>query len=363
MSKVRVKTKAINAKADYMGEISSLVAEMSSDSGGSPHIMCGKYDRMILALSKVVDESEKFETDCKFLSDTDLRKLKLFRDNLNIVISNDLILKNEIDITTYKCEEYKKIKHNMLNKDGSFDKSISHCMYVTEKVSPYYNECFMGEEMRGTFLKRWGSEECVLFKFCPDLDLKKLWNMKSKHIKANDKKVILNFIKVIYDAGQVIFTISTTPDIDANLMRDSISKAIDDVCDSMPHHQVNHAKRALKGCIGSYTDNFDGYYKEYAETDDSSVFLTSFLKDASEKTREEGDLKAVAQFRTIITNIKQKQQYNSKASSGKTQKLFSMFNELEEKYQTKVQNPKEEELYKKEDLADIERINKMLHES
>jgi hypothetical protein len=157
----------------------------------------------------------------------------------------------------------------------------------------------------------------------PSLDLVpfSFSSLDIKSVFVDDLEVSKYFVillKIILDNCSAIYKAVASPDIDVEAFSEVIMRSISQL-EGVP--ELNRCKKAfdkIKQSVGLLVGNFDGYYKDFIQSQNVSSIMENFIFDVSKGAKS--DPQESRQFRAII-------QYYRKATQGKVkdpkiQKLF-----------------------------------------
>jgi hypothetical protein len=167
-------------------------------------------------------------------------------------------------------------------------------------------------ELSDSFLLAAGSKICPI-DGCPAFNAKGLYmslNGALLRYRATDperaarleiaKKMVLMCLHKIYTITFAVYEGFLMPDIDPEEFTEVIAQSIDKVQGQIP--RCREAFEQIRKSTDMLKENFEGYYHDYAASNDPTIILQNYVKDVSTKTR--GSAKIAGQFRKIIAHYR-----------------------------------------------------------
>jgi hypothetical protein len=160
------------------------------------------------------------------------------------------------------------------------------------------------------------------FVFCPfpfsGFNIKTLW--VSDNVNDRVKKYTFTVLKLVLDNCKSIYDILTSPDVNVKDFSKVIITSITEIKKRIPRCEKAFAK--IEQSVGMLENNFNGYYKDFIQSQNPNTIIESFVLDVSSEGGT--DIQTTRQFRKII-------EYYRKATQGKIQdprvkKIFEMLN-------------------------------------
>ena len=112
----------------------------------------------------------------------------------------------------------------------------------------------------------------------------------------------------------------TSPDVDVTEFSEIIVKSIAAIKKQIP--RCDKAFAQIEKSIGLLQNNFNGYYKDFIQSQNPSTIIESFVIDVSDSAKS--DPQTARQFRKIINFYRKKTQ--GKIKDPKLQAIFSALN-------------------------------------
>jgi hypothetical protein len=127
-------------------------------------------------------------------------------------------------------------------------------------------------------------------------------------------------MKIVLDISKTVYKTLTSPDVDVKEFSKAIISSISQVKKQIPRCEKAFAR--IEQSVSLLEGNFDGYYKDFIQSQNPSTIIESFVIDVSQSSG--GDAQTTRQFRKIIS-------YYQKATQGKIKdpkikKVFDMLN-------------------------------------
>lgn len=304
MPKVKIKKKQIKDEG-----ITQMFNQMLGVDGVNPDIVIPKYKTISTKIKAVIkllrfsvedtfskfgdqkDSSDKILTYCNTLSE------------IKFLDTKD----NSPENITLMANHYVKLKSN---------NDIRFLILTCKNLITYKN--FLNDlEDNGSFILREPG-----FTFCPfpfsDLNIKAIWQNKNVTIKI--KKYILTVMRIMLNNCMVIYKTLTSPDVDVSEFSEIIVKSIANIKKQIP--RCEKAFDQIEKSISLLENNFDGYYKDFIQSQNPSTIIESFVIDVSDSTK--ADPQTTRQFRKIINFYREKTQ--GKIKDPKLKAVFDALN-------------------------------------
>lgn len=195
--------------------------------------------------------------------------------------------------------------------------SIKVIILTCKNLIGYSGKLDVGETFDDSFIARIPGFEFSPFPFSR-LNIKQIW--VSPQITDRIKKYIFTVLKIVLDISKTVYKTLTSPDVDVKEFSKAIISSIAQVKKQIPRCEKAFAK--IEQSVELLEGNFDGYYKDFIQSQNPSTIIESFVIDVSQSGG--GDAQTTRQFRKIIN-------YYQKATQGKIKdpkikKVFDMLN-------------------------------------
>lgn len=159
------------------------------------------------------------------------------------------------------------------------------------------------------------------FNFMPfsfsSLNIKPKW----AELSQKQKSYIFIVMSVVLNASKEIYRTITSPDVDVKKFSEVIINSMSKLKKALP--RCDKAFRLIQESVDMFEGNFDGYYKDFVQSQNPSTIMESFVIDVSKKGN--GDLQTVMQFRKIINHYRKATQ--GKIKDPRVKKIFAALNE------------------------------------
>jgi hypothetical protein len=198
------------------------------------------------------------------------------------------------------------------------DNNIKLIILTCKNLIGYSGKLSVGDTFDDSFIKRIPGYEFNPFPFS-SLNIKRIW--ASPNITDRIKKYIFTVMNIILDISKEIYKTITSPDVDVKEFSKVIIKSISQVKKQVPRCEKAFAK--IEQSVGLLEGNFDGYYKDFIQSQNPSTIIESFVIDVSQSGG--ADSQTTRQFRTIINYYRKATQ--GKIKDPKIKKVFDMLND------------------------------------
>jgi hypothetical protein len=134
--------------------------------------------------------------------------------------------------------------------------------------------------------------------------------------------VIFAALKLIYDHTHEIYNIRISPDIDGDKFVETILQCVEQL---RKNPRLSRCTKALNKIVSSaelLKTRLSGYYRDFVETNDSSIIMQNFISDVSE-TCGDDDIHLINEFRQIAQYFNEVQAQNPQGKNPETKKLFA----------------------------------------
>ena len=110
------------------------------------------------------------------------------------------------------------------------------------------------------------------------LNIKQIW--MSPQITDHIKKYIFTVMKIVLDISKTVYKTLTSPDVNVKEFSNAIISSIAQVKKQIPRCDKAFAK--IEQSVGLLEGNFDGYYKDFIQSQNPSTIIESFVIDVSQ---------------------------------------------------------------------------------
>jgi len=229
------------------------------------------------------------------------------------------------------------LRYDSLMPHPENDKKIGE-LYVAMKASTVINTLFVSCKNLSAYRRYIGNKEALSDKFIINspsadvqllpfthLNFKEVYFVKNR-MTAKLSEYILLFLHILLNHSTKIYNICMSPDVNISQFSDSILTHIEQIKKQIPRCDL--AFKKIAESIDLLQDNFDGYYKDFMETNNPTTIIENFIIDVSTNTK--GNMAVMQQFKTIINYYRKATQ----SKIGKDPKLKKIFSMLDQNFQT-----------------------------
>ena len=170
-----------------------------------------------------------------------------------------------------------------------------------------------------------------------NLDLYLLWN--DPRMTEELKKYILTVFNGLYRASLEVYQINTSPDVDIERFSEVLTEAIAKVQQVPELNRCRTAFKKIRESVDLLQENFNGYFKDFVQSQNPSTIIESFIIDVSSQQQSSPQL--TREFRQIIRYY-QKMSNQNNVKDPNIKKLFSALDDrmtvLENSHKRKNKN-------------------------
>jgi hypothetical protein len=214
-------------------------------------------------------------------------------------------------------KSYKLIKDN---------NDIKMMVLIYKNLICYSDRLSTGADFDDSFIARIPGYEFKPLPFS-ELNIKRMWF--SPNITDRIKKYMFTVMSIILGISKDIYKTLTSPDIDVKKFSQGIINSIALVKKKIP--RCDKAFKKIEQSVELLVGNFDGYYKDFIQSQNPSTIIESFVIDVSNSGG--ADAQTTRQFGQIIN-------YYKKATHGKIKdpKIKEIFNLLNSRFDSMESN-------------------------
>jgi len=311
MKKVKIKT-AKKQLADK--NVINMFNQMLGTEDADPAIVIPKYELVrskVHSLSKILSAATEDVLRKSFPEEKNgCDDIMKYVESLNSIEYIEVPEADKLtpEVTKELCAKYTTLKDT---------NSIKVIILTCKNLIGYSGKLDVGETFDDSFIARIPGLEFSPFPFSR-LNIKQIW--VSPQITDRIKKYIFTVMKIVLDISKIVYKTLTSPDVDVKEFSKAIISSIAQVKKQIPRCDKAFAK--IEQSVGLLEGNFDGYYKDFIQSQNPSTIIESFVIDVSQSGG--GDAQTTRQFRKIIN-------YYQKATQGKIKdpkikKVFDMLN-------------------------------------
>ena len=216
------------------------------------------------------------------------------------------------DVLDKFSESYKQVKDHelMMACLAVFDNLQTHQLFIGEK-----------DKLDGDFILRMPQHEFNPFDRIGIIDFHMMYI--DDQYSDEDRQDMLVALHKLLVISESVYNVSNKPDIDISEFAEVVRTSLNGLRKQIP--RCDGAFNEIMSSIGLLTTNFDGYFKDFSDTGNSTLIIEGFIKDVSNKTTNSPDL--TRQFRTILSHYKKmttNMNMSNNKNAAKIQGLLSM---------------------------------------
>lgn len=310
--KVRVSKKNGGVSADELGNVFNQL--LGDEKSLDPVIVMDKYNKLISNIDTIKKLLDKFKenilinkfSENKTISSIYVGEINDFIEKCDDVLSLKADLSNVIHV-------YREIKNNDL---------IKTILYTCKKLLPYAKHLEDVDSLNESFIHNSIGITIELFSFTK-LNFKTIFN--SPMMGVDNKKYVLIVLSMIFTKSYDIYNLVTSPDIDIDKFSKVIIDSIQQAKKVIP--RCDKAFRKIARSVDLLKNNFNGYYKDFIESESPTIILEHFILDLSKDL--DSDAETIRQFKRIVMHYQKR--YNE-CGKNSDPKLSQMFNTINEKF-------------------------------
>lgn len=152
------------------------------------------------------------------------------------------------------------------------------------------------------------------------LNLKEIFSLPS--VKENTIRYFMCVLYKSFELAQHIYNELNSPDVDIDQFVNVIMANIDEIQKRPELSRCRKAFKKIRDSVVLLKERFDGYYRDFIDTNDSSIMMQHFIIDVSKETPN--DPKLTQEFRTIIDYYRK--MAANQITNPKVKVLFEKFN-------------------------------------
>jgi hypothetical protein len=273
-------------------DITSMFNKMLGAEDADPSIVCPKYvivKAKFIKLSKILNAS---------VNDVFRKAFPTESDGCDEILEFAKEL-SEIEFVSDDAADEKKCAHYVVMKEHNITKRV---ILTCRGLIPY-KKFLEAPEFDDSFIARIPGMSFSPLPFS-NFDIKMAW--ASDTITVEIKRYVFAVLKSILKICTKIYRIVTSPDVDVKEFSNIIISSISNLKKMVPRCEKAFAK--IERSAALMENNFDGYYKDFVQSQNPSTILEGFVVDCSKDG--DTDLQTARQFKQIIN-------YYRKATAGK----------------------------------------------
>lgn len=196
--------------------------------------------------------------------------------------------------------------YNAMKRDDLIRTFVIMC----DRIVPYRKNFEDPTKFNHKFITCMPGAEWSPFPFT-SLNLKQVFSMMS--VGKNTIMFFMTVLNKAYEFSRRLYDELQSPDIDVDQFVSIIMNSIDKIQNIPELHRCRDAFKKIRESVNMLKNNFNGYYRDFISSSDSTIIMQHFIIDVSKNTK--ANAKVAGQFRTIIAyyrKIAQEQTNNPK---------------------------------------------------
>lgn len=324
MSKVKVKKIKVPIGADD-GDLAEMFNQMLGTGSVNINIAYPRYKRIhglcsqLVKLFRLLAESPFMRLHTEFAHQR--AQIETFCAESQLSIDKMF----RVDFAEYEwnlslVEEEQKKNFTEVYEEMKKSELVNVLIIMCDRLVPYKKNYTDLDKLSHKFISAMAGAEWTPFPFS-SLNLKYIFSLGG--IGTNTIEFFMVILHKSYIMSHQLYEELQTPDIDIDQFVDFIMKNIDEIQKRPELSRCRDAFRKIKESVVLLKSNFNGYYRDFISTKDSTIIMQHFILDVSNKT--EADARVTHQFRTIIAYYRKIAQDN--ITNPQIKMLFDKVNE------------------------------------
>lgn len=331
MSKVRVKVKAVKDK-----ELAEMFNQMlGAGDTVNINICYPRYIQLRGYVEKVLQVLDIFNNKCKFYES--FQELLPCQKEINDYIErtrSQLAKDYFIDLSAYEwnlsmlseeqVKEFSKVYDNFKKSE-----TLSVLVAVCDNLIQYKK--YIGDEknLSHKFILTMAGAEFCPFPFTR-LNFKYVLNMVAVDNASNNTvtpitDLLLSVLNKILNITHNLYRVLSTPDIDIDEFVNVVMRNIEEAKKRPEMSRCRRAFDKLTKSVEMLKENFSTYYRDFIESNNSTIIIENFVLDVAKNTKADPQL--MREFRTIINYYKK-----IAASQVKNPQVQGLLNKINEQF-------------------------------
>lgn len=218
--------------------------------------------------------------------------------------------------------EYEKMKKSNL---------VKTFVIMCDKLVVHKKNFIDINNLKHKFIINMPGAEFTPFPFT-NLNLKYIFSLAN--VGENTIRFFMTILHKSYELSHELWKETSSPDIDVDQFVDVIMSNIGEIQKRPELSRCGKAFQKIKDSVHMLKNRFNGYYRDFISTGDSTIMMQNFIIDVSTETK--ADPSITAQFRTIIGYYRKIAQ--DQINNPKIKKLFEKVNESFKELETGTNN-------------------------
>jgi hypothetical protein len=276
-------------------------------------------DQLLTPISKLL---EFLENALKGSKSPNLEEVVSFRARLEEFIRNSY----SYDLSDYEWD--------LNTVDDEIKRKFSE-QYAQNKVHPVMNTLIKIYDSLLPYQRHIENVDALSWKFIVNMagvDWSPLvftrLNLKNLFIESTEshKRLYITILSKFFTFTRQVHSSAVSPDVDVDQFIAVLEDNMEQMQKKVP--ELARCKKAfakIKESISLLKDRFNGYYRDFVETKDSTIMMQNFILDVSKESGS--DPQTLQEFNKIIEYYRKMSQQNPKSKDPKMQVLFSKLTE------------------------------------
>lgn len=272
--------------------LTSIFNQMLGVESADPKIISPKYEKCKKLVYILCGFLDKFANGKIMLSKFPEEKINL-QNISNFANELKAILDDKPINHKYDSEEVSKIYLKFKNENA-----IKTLYMIHSHIKLYKNNIGDIEKLNDKFITEAVGYEIYPLKQISSLNLYNIW---AKEPDDKVKTYILKFLFHVYKNTKLICEILMEADIDIKEFSNILIMCISQAKKQIP--RCDDAFRRIENAVELLSDNFNGYYKDFVQSENPGIIFENFIVDVS-KEQKGNNMKLVHQFKRIVGYFK-----------------------------------------------------------
>lgn len=335
--KRRVKTK-VAQKTMKDPELIDMFNKMTGTSTPDPEIVAPKYDELVKKINGLLKLLSLFpKSPCRRIFkkyQKGFREIEEFIKTSQMALEEFILPSQIVETSKQEIEEAKNdpqkmmelltketgIKYNVETLLETYKKLkeselVKSFLIIARNLHRYAKYIGDKNNLSETFMTKQDGFDYKLFDFsCLDFKVLYISDLADNNIK----NYILSWLHLVYKNSYEIYKLITSPDIDVERFSELIVNNISAVRKQIP--RCDKAFDKIVESVGLLKNNFDGYYKDFIQSQNPGIIIENFVMDVAKNAKT--DRIITRQFQKIIQFYRKRAQGH--IQNPRIKKIFSM---------------------------------------
>ena len=335
MSRVK-KIKISTTSASDTSQLSEMFNQMLGTGAANMNIAYPRYRRMHACVLRLV---ELFEIVARTMRGTAVFKCAEYNTQIAAIetfcASARLRLADmfRMDFSDYEwnlslIEKEQVSEFTTIYTAMKRDQLIHTFVLMCDRLVLYRKNFEKSDTFNHKFITSMGGTEWCPFPFT-SLNIKHIFSLMD--ITADLRVFFMTVLSRAYEFSRQLFDELRSPDIDVDAFVDVIMESMNKIQKIPELNRCGDAFAKIKESVHMLKDRFNNYYRDFVETNDSTIIMQNFILDVGKNTNSSP--RVAAQFRKIIAY------YQKIASEQKSNpKMKALFDQVNEGFKSQDKN-------------------------